>query len=98
MTKKKKQMTTFWISFSDPEASTAQRFLGVAIIDMDETDGEKSVVEILRECWRLEINPGGQALIEVAPAMPEQFKNCLITDDATLLKLGSRGRAKSGLN
>ena len=91
-------MTTFWISFSDPEGSTAQRFLGVAILDMDETDGEKSAAEIIRDCWRLGINPGGQACIQEAPAMPEQFKNRLITDDATLLKLGSRGRAKSGLN
>ena len=37
-------MTTFWISFSNPEASTAERFLGVAIFDMDESDGQTSRV------------------------------------------------------
>jgi hypothetical protein len=91
-------MTTFWISFSDPEASTTERFLGVAIFDMDETDCKKSVTEIIRECWRLGINPGGQASIHEVPAIPEQYKNCLIKDDATLLGLGSNGRAKSNLN
>jgi len=92
-------MTTFWISFSDPDANTrADQFLGVVIFEMDESDGEKDVVEIIRECWRLGINPGGQAAIQEVPAIPDQFKNRLITDDATLLALGSKGRAKSNLN
>jgi hypothetical protein len=91
-------MTAFWISFSNPETSTAERFLGVAIFDMDESEGEESVVEIIRECWRLGINPGGAARIHAVPAIPEQFKNRLITDDATLLALGSKGRDKSNVN
>jgi hypothetical protein len=91
-------MTTFWISFSDPEASADERFLGVAIFDMDESDGEKSTAEIIRECWRLGINPGGQASVQEVPAMPEQFKNRLIKDDGTLLALGSKGRHKANLS
>jgi hypothetical protein len=91
-------MTTFWISFSNPEASITERFLGVAIFDMDESAGQRSTVEIIRECHRLGINPGGQASVQEVPAVPEQFKNRLITDDATLLALGSKGRHKSNLH
>jgi hypothetical protein len=32
-------MTTFWLSFNDPDASSDKRFLGVAIFDMDESAG-----------------------------------------------------------
>jgi hypothetical protein len=91
-------MTTFWISFSNPEANTTERFLGVAILDMDESDDDKSVAEVIRECWRLGINPGGQACVAEVPAIPDQYKNRLITDDATLLALGSNGRHKSNVN
>jgi hypothetical protein len=88
-------MTTFWISFSDPEAGADKRFLGVAIFDLDETDGERSMGEIIQEAWRLGINPGGAAAISACPqAIPSEYKNKLITDDATLLELGSTGRAR----
>ena len=52
-------MTTFWLTFSDPEATGDKRFLGVAIFDMDESDGEASTAEIVRRAWQLGINPGG---------------------------------------
>ena len=32
-------MTTFWLTFADTEASADKRFLGVAIFDMDESQG-----------------------------------------------------------
>jgi hypothetical protein len=41
-------MTTFWLSFNDPNASSTERFLGVAIFDMDESGGEIPVAEIVR--------------------------------------------------
>jgi hypothetical protein len=51
-------MTTFWLSFHDHDKTRREQFLGVAIFDMDETEGEKSASEIAGEAWRLGINPG----------------------------------------
>jgi hypothetical protein len=87
-------MTTFWLSFNDPEATAEKRFLGVAIFDMDESAGELSVNEIAKHAWDLGLNPGGAVLVqEISGAIPDKYKNKLITDDALLLSLGSRGRA-----
>jgi hypothetical protein len=86
-------MMTFWLSFSDPDAPSDKRFLGVAILDMDEGRGRVSVSEIVRKANDLGINPGGQVLVQEVEAIPDEYKNRLITDDALLLKLGSRGRS-----
>jgi hypothetical protein len=86
-------MTTFWLSFSDPDASSDKRFLGVAIFDMDESRRRLSAHEIVRRAHRLGINPGGQVCVQEVESIPDEYKNKLITDDALLLKLGSRGRA-----
>ena len=88
-------MTTFWLTFSDPDASYDKRFLGVAIFDLDESEHEASMIEIIRRAWKLGINPGGQALACEVDSIPDEYKNQLITDDALLMKLGSRGRSKS---
>ena len=37
-------MTTFWLTFSDPDASYDKRFLGVAIFDLDESEHEASMI------------------------------------------------------
>ena len=86
-------MTTFWLAFSDPDAPSDRRFLGVAIFDMDESGGEASVVEIVRKAHELGINPGGEVSVQEVAGIPDEHKNKLITDDALLLKLGSRGRS-----
>jgi hypothetical protein len=86
-------MTTFWLAFSDPDAPSDKRFLGVAIFDMDERRRRVSVPEIVQKAHRLGINPGGQVLVQEVPSIPDEYKNRLITDDALLLRLGSRGRA-----
>jgi hypothetical protein len=86
-------MTTFWLAFTDPEASADKRFLGVAIFDMDESQGELSVQEIVKRAHELGVNPGGAVSVQEVSAIPDEHKNKLITDDALLLTLGSRGRA-----
>jgi hypothetical protein len=86
-------MTTFWLSFSDPDAPSDKRFLGVAIFDMDESRRQVSVREIVQRAHRLGINPGGQVSVQEVESIPDEYKNRLITDDALLLRLGSRGRA-----
>jgi len=86
-------MTTFWLAFSDPEASSDKRLLGVAIFDMDESGGRLTVPEIVRRAHDLGINPGVQVSVQEVEAIPDEYKNRLITDDALLLKLGSRGRS-----
>lgn len=86
-------MTTFWLSFSDPDAPSDKRFLGVAIFDMDESGGLLSTPEIVRRASELGINPGGQVSVQEVESIPDNYKNRLITDDAVLLKLGSRGRS-----
>ena len=85
-------MTTFWLTFTDEEASSDKRFLGVAIFDMDESDGERSVYEITEHARCLGINPGGKVVVQEVSAIPDEHKNKLITDDALLLSLGSGGR------
>jgi len=40
-------MTTFWLSFIDPQAWSDKRFLGVAICDMDESEGAVSIDRVL---------------------------------------------------
>ena len=86
-------MTTFWLSFTDTEATADKRFLGVAIFDMDEKQGQLSVSEIVRRAHELGLNPGGAVSVQEVSAIPDEHKNKLITDDALLLTLGSRGRA-----
>jgi len=86
-------MTTFWLTFNDCEAPSNERFLGVAIFDMDEdANNPLSADEIVREAWRRQINPGGTVCICEVEAIPNEHKNKLITDDALLLRLGSKGR------
>ena len=85
-------MTTFWLSFNDQDAPVNERFLGVAIFDMDERDGELSPVEIARRAWQLGINPGGSVAIQEVDSIPEEYKNQLLTDDDLLISLGSGGR------
>ena len=85
-------MTTFWLSFTDPEATVDKRFLGVAIVDMDESAGELSTTEIIKHAWALGLSPGGAVSVQEVGATPDEHKNKLITDDALLLSLGSRGR------
>ena len=88
-------MTTFWLTFHDPDATSDKRFLGVAIFDMDETNGECSAVEIVRHAWNLGVNPGGGVVIRDVTGdslIRAEHKNRLITDDELLLTLGSSGR------
>ena len=85
-------MTTFWLSFTDSEATADKRFLGVAIFDMDESAGELSTTEIIKHAWALGVNPGGAVSVQEVGSIPDEHKNKLITDDALLLSLGSRGR------
>src|SRR3974390_101678 len=89
-----KERCGFWLSFSDPDAPRGKRFLGVAIVDMDT---EASAVEIIRHTWKLGINPGGAVAItqlddRSALRIAREHRNKLITDEAQLIRLGSRGR------
>jgi hypothetical protein len=86
-------MTTFWLTFGDPDAPSDKRFLGVAIFDMDESRCRASLAEIVHKAHRLGINPGGQVSVQEVESIPDEYKNRLLTDDALLLKLGSRGRS-----
>jgi hypothetical protein len=86
-------MTTFWLAFSDPDARSDKRFLGVAIFDMDGSARRRTVPEIVRRAHELGINPGGQVSVQEVEGIPDEYKNRLITDDAVLLKLGSSGRS-----
>jgi hypothetical protein len=85
-------MTTFWLSFTDPEATADKRFLGVAIFDMDESAGRLSMTDIIKHAYALGVNPGGAVSVQEVGHVPDEHKNKLITDDALLLRLGSRGR------
>jgi hypothetical protein len=89
---KEEQMTTFWLTFNDLNAPSNERFLGVAIFDMDESEGELPTGEIVRRAWELGINPGGSVRVSAVGPIPDQYKNQLITDDALLMRLGSKGR------
>jgi phosphatidylethanolamine-binding protein (PEBP) family uncharacterized protein len=91
-------MTTFWLTFSDPDAPSDKRFLGVAILDIDESRHQASVAQIVRKAHKLGVNPGGQVLVQEVESIPDEYKNRLITDDALLLKLGSRGRSVTQLS
>ena len=87
-------MTTFWLSFTDPAATADKRFLGVAIFDMDESAGRLSIADIIKHAWALGLNPGGAVSVQEVSSIPDEHKNKLITDEALLLSLGSRGRKK----
>ena len=90
--KKRNGMTTFWLTFTDPEATSDKRFLGVVIFDMDEGEGELSTAEIIKHAYALGLNPGGTVSVQEVFHIPDEHKNKLITEDALLLRLGSRGR------
>jgi hypothetical protein len=87
-------MTTLWLSFTDPKAEASdRRVLGVAIFDMGESEKRLSVADIVRRSHDLGINPGGAVSIQEVPSfISDEHKNKLITDDALLLSLGSKGR------
>jgi hypothetical protein len=88
-------MTTFWLTFNDPQASSDKRFLGVAIFDMDESAGRLSIQQIVRRAWQLGINPGGAVFVRDVTGdhrILDKHKNKLIIDDDLLLQLGSTGR------
>jgi hypothetical protein len=73
-------MTTFWLTFRNPDTD----YLGVAIFDMDESDGQRSVPEIVSQSWQLGVNPGDCAVgvqdVTDNTRIEEQHKNKLITD------------------
>ncbi len=95
------RVTTLWLTYSDPTAPTDKRFLGVAIFDMDESSGQRTVPQIVRRARELGINPGGVVSVQDVtgdPRITEADKNRLITDDALLLRLGSRGRKLQNMN
>ena len=92
-------MTTFWVIFSDPDAPRDKQFKGVAIVDMDESKRECCWAEVIERCLELGINPGRGVFVQtLVKSIPEEHKNKLITDEALLMKLGSRGRAKANVN
>jgi hypothetical protein len=88
-------MTTFWLSFADQDKPRSEQFLGVAVFDLDETERRLSAVDIIRHSWKIGVNPGGSvAISEVSDErIKAEHKNKLITDEALLMKLGSKGRA-----
>jgi hypothetical protein len=87
MTRQQKggDMTTFRLAFADPEATADKRFLGVAIFDMDESERERSITEIVKRSHELGVNPGGAVSVQEVPGIPDEHKNKLTTDDALLL-------------
>src|SRR6266436_8733409 len=96
-------MTTFWLSFTDLEATADKRFLGVAIFDMDESAGELSTTEIIKHAGALGVNPGGAVSVQEVGSIPDEHKNKLITDDARAarspapsLRIGYPGSAFHG--
>jgi hypothetical protein len=68
--------------------------LGVAIFDMDESEGELSTAEIVKQSGASGVNPGGAVSVQEVESIFDEHKNKLITDDELLLRLGSRGRKK----
>jgi hypothetical protein len=87
-------MTTFWMSFCDPDA-TGDKFRGVVILDMD--DEQSSVGDAASRAWELGINPGGEIAAYEVPAdiVEERYKNKLITDTQLLSKLGGARDSRS---
>jgi len=60
-------------------------------------DTDASAVEIIRHTWKFGINPGGAVAItrlddRSASRIAREHRNKLITDEAQLIRLGSRGR------
>jgi hypothetical protein len=70
-------MATFWVSFA-----TEEKFLGVAIIDVD--DETPTAEDVVRETIRLGCNPGdGAVQAQRIPdgKIPDSFKNRLLGKD-----------------
>jgi hypothetical protein len=60
-------------------------------------DVDASAVEIIRHTWKRGINPGGTVAItrlddRSALRIAREHRKKLITDEAQLIRLGSRGR------
>jgi hypothetical protein len=87
-------MTTFWLTFSsDAYWHIRETFRGVAIFDLDESDGELSDDEVLQYAEEMGLTPEGKGYLNIQDAtednIPAQYKNRLITDDETLVALGA---------
>jgi hypothetical protein len=86
-----KEVCTFWLHFFDPTAPRRQRFLGVAIVDMNDN---ASRVDVVRHTLRLGINPGGGVSItklnaQSALKIATEYRNKLITDGELLGSLAA---------
>jgi hypothetical protein len=81
---------TFWLSFNDLDAPPDKRFLGVVILDLETDDIGKAS----EKAWELGLNPGGTMYMQdvTDEDIRPEYKDRLIRDDETLIKLGSGGR------
>jgi hypothetical protein len=87
-------VTTFWLTFStDPVIHISLFFRGVAIFDLDESDGELPNDEIIRHADEKGFCPEGRVYVCVQDVtkdnIPAQYKNKLITDHETLVAVGA---------
>jgi hypothetical protein len=49
-----------WLSFCDPNRPVGQQFLGVTIVDIHDTNDDKTMVKLaITTAWLYEANPGG---------------------------------------
>lgn len=65
-----------WISFSDATKLEGNQFLGVAVLQFGRPLLDKQdYIDLIKETWRLGINPGGEAVIcELPNVHPEYIK------------------------
>ncbi len=83
-------MTTFWLSFTGFGSNRRQALPGRCHLRHGRE--RVSTTEIIKHAWALGVNPGGAVSVQEVGSIPDEHKNKLITDDALLLSLGSRGR------
>jgi hypothetical protein len=83
-------VTTFWLSFGDP---FDEKFLGVVIFDVDESERRLSAPEIVKVAHKRGLIFGRQVCIQAVESVPDEHKNQLLADEALVLKLGA-GRSK----
>lgn len=56
-------MSLWWLSFADPEKPQGTRFLGVAIVEIEDVEGQDlrdRAVTVVRKAHALGCNPGGE--------------------------------------
>jgi hypothetical protein len=78
-------VTTWWITFTDPDRALGSQFLGIVLVDGLDFD------HAVARCFVLGCHPGGYPRGGPVPDQPEGVKNRLMTPEEAIKAVSTGG-------